>query len=1234
MLFKSLLVKSLFVFFVIGFGGSTLVFAQKKSQGKYPSLMWEISGKGLAKPSYLFGTMHVSSKLAFHLSDSFYYAIKSCDAVGLELNPQVWQPEMYRMEDAQRNIRAYTVDAANDYLNENSFKLKEYEAQLKIALSEAPAQVNGLLYRSFTPTADFEENTYLDLYIYQTGRKLGKRAAGVEDFFETEKLIIEAYQDMMKEKKKKKTNTGDENYYELEKKIQDAYRKGDLDLMDSLQKLISISDAFTEKFLYKRNEIQANSIDSILKKQSLFVGVGAAHLPGDRGVIELLRKMGYNLRPVKMADRDADQKDKIDKLKVPVEMQHITTEDGFVQLRMPGKLYKRTDSKAGKSWQYADMENGSYYMISRVKTNAGLVLQSEAAVLKKIDSLLYESIPGKIIQKHTITKNKYTGYDIINKTRRGDLQRYNILVTPFEVLIFKMSGNDDYVNGKEADEFFSSIQLSEQKNGWNNYATAKSGFSMQLPQQPYTFFNRDHEDDLNEWQYAATDKNTGAAYVVWKKNLQNYRFLEEDTFDISLIEESFKRGEYIEKQTSRKQTIFNGFPALDMQFALKSGGLIKAKAFIKGTNYFLMAAAVKSSNTATDQFFKSFKLSDYGYGSAVNYVDTSLNFIVQTPVVPVLDEEIRNLAEQAAQNESLYSQDENYSYWPKERVANFKDDTTGESIVVSIQTFAKYYYIKDTAKFWKNQLQWNDLQRDFIIADKQFVQMPDSVTGYKYNLLDTNSSRKIKVLALLKDNKLFKLQTLTDTLTKESNFISQFYASFKPESKKLGPSIFENKLDQFFNDYNSKDSAIKKKANSAIAHIYYGREGIEKIKTAIGNLKLGDKDYFDLKAKFIYELGYIDDTCCTDKVINYLQDLYVQTADTSSFQNPVITSLVRLKTSNAYKVVKDLLLQDPPVFEGDYGYSEIFNLIQDSLALAKTMFPEVLQLTTLDDYKQPVNNLLRILVDSGYLKSTDYETHFSKLYFDAKVELKKQQSRDEKVVKKENDKDEDDESTTSTYKDDYYGGSAGIDDYAILLMPFYDRNVAVQKYFDKLLMSKDESLKMSTAILMLRNNKKVPDSIFASLAMKDQYRSRLYANLERIKRVDVFPAAYNNQEALAKSFLLNDGNKDKFHELVLVGKRFVELKEKKGYVYFFKYKFSKDDDWQMGISGIQPVNLKQVNSNDDLVRLTGKKINTEDPVIEQFEKQLKELIFGKRKSAISFFESNRRYKYDSGNYED
>jgi uncharacterized protein YbaP (TraB family) len=49
------------------------------------------------------------------------------------------------------------------------------------------------------------------------------------------------------------------------------------------------SNAFREKFLYKRNDLQADAIDSIIRKSSLFVGVGAAHLPGNRGVIEILR---------------------------------------------------------------------------------------------------------------------------------------------------------------------------------------------------------------------------------------------------------------------------------------------------------------------------------------------------------------------------------------------------------------------------------------------------------------------------------------------------------------------------------------------------------------------------------------------------------------------------------------------------------------------------------------------------------------------------------------------------------------------------------------------------------------------------------------------------------------------------------------------------------------------------------------------------------------------------------
>ena len=74
------------VLILIGILFISNILAQKTKSNKYPSIFWEITGNGLEKPSYLFGTMHVSSKLVFHLSDSFYNAVRGCDMVALELN--------------------------------------------------------------------------------------------------------------------------------------------------------------------------------------------------------------------------------------------------------------------------------------------------------------------------------------------------------------------------------------------------------------------------------------------------------------------------------------------------------------------------------------------------------------------------------------------------------------------------------------------------------------------------------------------------------------------------------------------------------------------------------------------------------------------------------------------------------------------------------------------------------------------------------------------------------------------------------------------------------------------------------------------------------------------------------------------------------------------------------------------------------------------------------------------
>ena len=91
--------------------------------------------------------------------------------------------------------------------------------------------------------------------------------------------MAEAFRDAAKEKnKKEKSFDYDEEFSPA--KLQEAYRAGNLDQLDSINKLNSQSDAFDEKFLYRRNEIQANSIDSILKRSSLFVGVGCGTSSG------------------------------------------------------------------------------------------------------------------------------------------------------------------------------------------------------------------------------------------------------------------------------------------------------------------------------------------------------------------------------------------------------------------------------------------------------------------------------------------------------------------------------------------------------------------------------------------------------------------------------------------------------------------------------------------------------------------------------------------------------------------------------------------------------------------------------------------------------------------------------------------------------------------------------------------------------------------------------------------
>lgn len=1207
------LCAALYVFLFFAFPAG----AQRHIEKKYPALLWEITGNGLKKPSYLFGTMHVSSKLVFHLSDSFYLDIKNADVVALELDPQLWQDQLFRFENLQSNLRFYTQGAPTDFINERSFQLERYENPLRNALSDEPTVINGLLYRTYRSQADFEEDTYLDLYIYQTGRKLGKQATGVENYFQTERLIMEAAQDMMKDKKKRTTNDNDgQSAYDIERKTQEAYRKGDLDLLDSLERLMEPSESYMEKFLYRRNEIQAASIDSIVRRHSLFVGVGAAHLPGKRGVIELLRRKGYTLRPVMMPDQDATRRDDIDKIRVPVSFSLFSSPDGAFSVQLPGKLYRRTDSRSPHSWQYADMSNGAYYMIDRVRTHASFLGQKEETLLKKVDSLLYENIPGKILKKTPVIRNGYKGFDITARTRRGDIQRYNILVTPYEVWVFKMSGNNNYVDGPEADQFFNSIHIRNDNNrGWNSFTPARGGFTIRWPHTPAQNKDLSGTDGLVRWEYEAADSLTGSSYLLWKSTVQNYRFLEEDTADLALMEQSFRSSEYIDHLLSRSIGRFDQHDCIDATYQVKDGSFIRAKFILHGADYYVLAAHTRGKERTFADFFGSFAFTPYNYPHFRDYVDSFMHISVSTPMVPDVDAGMRRIVERASSEEFLNSLPDYNSYWPRPKTALFQDDSTGEAVYVSVETFPKYYYPKDTATFWRDETSEKRLRRDLVVSDRRPYH-DGTRFGYLYTLTDTNTTRRLDMWTFLDGKYLFRVVSLTDSLRDSSAFLDKFYRTLKPFGLSASASLFTSKLDTFFHDFYSKDSLVAKKAREAIPNVYFGPAGVPLLLNAINSLPYNDKDYFETKTKLINELGYISDSLAIPGVVAGLKMVYEKAGDTSILQNAVLKALAHHKTTAAYILLGELMSQDPPVFDNSSDYSYLFSDIGDSLALARILFPGVLQLASVDDYKSNIQSLLAGLVDSGYLHAADYTSYFSQIYFDAKIAWKKQEGKDEKKWQKAEEAGDD----NSDADDD--NQSNALDNYAILLEPFYNRNPTIPHFFDKLLQSRDASLRLATSLLLLRRHHDVPDSLLQSLAADDATRSMLFQGLAKIHQQGKFPKKYRTQEDIARSLLVAGHGTDDFAAIELVAKQPTEFKQTKGTVYFFRYKITKDDPWMLGLSGIQPGDHKDISTEPSLVVVTGKKIHDDTPEIQQFREQWRRVLLSRRKSAVNFFQDN------------
>lgn len=1147
-----------------------------QAQKKYPSLLWEITGNGLSKPSYLYGTMHVSSKLAYHLSDSFFVAISNVNTVGLESNPDQWLKNMKDIGLLEQLNNPNTYNNADFY--KDAFKLEmPNNKKYRDILSNDPDIINNLLYRNNSNKNDHEESTYIDLFIYKAGSKLNKTIVSLEDFKTslvmatkgtTPGLNENSYENKMKI-----------DYIKVQNQINDAYRSGDLDAIDSLSQL-TYTTKNTQKYLIEdRNTILAHNIDSVCRTGSLFAGIGAAHLPGKNGVIEMLIKMGYKVRPVSnvATKKGTKQKEKIEAIVKKWTANKKYAKDSLFSYDLYETPVNIANLKGYSFFLTADMANGSYYTISRLLTYAPINNYTIEKQILKIDSLLYESIPGKIIsKKEFITPTGIKGLDIFNKTKRGDLQRYQIFFTSTELIVFKMSGKGDYVNGTEANRFFTSIKFYPKKEEIiSSYSPPTKGFSIAVPNS-YQYINNKKTglQGLSE-ELFAFNQSSNTSIGVMHYFYHDFNYLEEDTFELNLLSKhtlkNFNYNSNVTSELSREQNLscinFSGQN-------LELNKTMYAKLFIKGVHYYLVYCLVNSNSPKPSDVLNSFKIIDFKHINELKMItDHDFAFTVVDEMVP----EDRNQLQEALADfyaEMQKEKDKNiisnsFSYESKSKT--YYSPSSGEHINIDYEKYNDYDY-RDSSAFWTDIEKYIRNNTSFIVKKPALTKNKDTQI-FDVILKDTASSNTIKRKYVLKDGLLFCLSAVCDSSIGTTGWTESFFKSFKHKDTTISKPIFVNKTNSLLKDLCSSDTTLKYAAKQSLISTAIDKKFSKSIVEFLKSpefLKLEE----DSRASLIVNAGTLED----ETIIPVFKNLYNYYEDSSYMQICLIKGLGFLKTKNSYNTIFELLKNKTPLTGSESNINDVFSPLYDSLELCSNFFPSLFTLSSFEEYKTPVYTLFSDLVIRNKLASAKYQTQVPSLLVEANNELKRYNSSSKANKNNQNSYDAEEEAnrlaeylsnmiteTTTDTKNSFPNYSNMIENHAATLAPFYQTNSGVKQFFDKLFKIKNEQVLLNIYLIAAKNKITINDTVWKYFSNNKKTKLKTYNELTKLNLLNHFDKTKLSQEEFCKTQIESniefenidyDNNaalkqKTKPDSLSFTRKEYVKNNKEEGYMYFF-----------------------------------------------------------------------------------
>lgn len=290
--------RTLLFIVLLGFVGTGNVVAQKSPVEN--SVFWEVHGKDLKQPSYLFGTFHL---MGSRYVDSLTHVINKFETSKTVVGELLLDSTMTMKMMAAARLDGTTLDKLlnSEQYQQTAHWLKElsgYDLQMFNTMNPMTIQIflMTMLQQKYYPM-DMAQDTPMDMYFQNEAKSNGKKLMGLETFEVQVNALFEQFSpqrqaemltDFVKDKEKAKSELVTMNKY---------YRQGDLSKLQSLLSDQSYSESESKVMLDDRNKKWMDQLPGLMKEQQTFVAIGALHLAGENGLVSLLRKAGYTVTP-------------------------------------------------------------------------------------------------------------------------------------------------------------------------------------------------------------------------------------------------------------------------------------------------------------------------------------------------------------------------------------------------------------------------------------------------------------------------------------------------------------------------------------------------------------------------------------------------------------------------------------------------------------------------------------------------------------------------------------------------------------------------------------------------------------------------------------------------------------------------------------------------------------------------------------------------------------------------